>query len=54
MTKAELAELIDAYADSKASGNKYLVKSMIGDLERALEEIFQSPGMAEVEAVEEY
>lgn len=39
MTKAELAELIDAYADAKTSGNKYLVKSMIEQLESALNEV---------------
>jgi hypothetical protein len=40
MTKSELAILIDSYADAKASGNKYLVKKMIEDLEGALNEIF--------------
>jgi hypothetical protein len=40
MTKAELAQLIDAYADAKSSGNKYLTKKMIEDLEVALDEIF--------------
>jgi hypothetical protein len=39
MTKAELAQLIDAYADSKASGNKYLVQKMIQELEAALNEV---------------
>lgn len=39
MTKAKLAELIDAYADAKTSGNKYLVQSMIGQLESALNEV---------------
>jgi hypothetical protein len=40
MTKAEFAQCIDAYADAKASGNKYLVKKMIEDLEGALNELF--------------
>jgi hypothetical protein len=40
MTKAEFAQCIDAYADAKASGNKYLVQKMIGELEAALNEIF--------------
>ena len=40
MTKAEFAQCIDAYADAKASGNKYLVKKMIEDLEVALNELF--------------
>jgi len=39
MTKAELAQLIDAYADSKASGNKYLVAKMIEELEQALNQV---------------
>jgi hypothetical protein len=46
MTKAEFAQLIDAYADSKASGNKYLVKKMIEELEGALNEIFGSEPIA--------
>lgn len=40
MGKKELATLVDAYADAKASGNKYLVQSMIVQLEGALNEIF--------------
>jgi hypothetical protein len=40
MNKAEFAQLIDAYADAKASGNKYLVQRMIADLEQALNELF--------------
>ena len=44
MTKAKLAQLIDAYADSKASGNKYLVAKMIEELEVALTEVCNSGG----------
>jgi hypothetical protein len=44
MTKAELAELIDAYADSKASGNKYLVERMIKELNVALNDVCNSGG----------
>lgn len=40
MEKKELAELIDAYCDAKASGNKYLVKMMIARLEQALDTLF--------------
>jgi hypothetical protein len=40
MNKAEFAQLIDAYADAKASGNKYLVQRMIADLEQALNQLF--------------
>lgn len=54
MTKAELAELIDAYAASKASGNKYLVQKMISDLEMALEELFDGRELAVEEIPEEY
>lgn len=42
MNKAEFAQLIDAYADAKSSGNKYLVKKMIEELESALSELFGS------------
>lgn len=40
MDKASFAQLIDAYADAKVSGNKILVKAMIGELESALNSIF--------------
>lgn len=42
MGKKELAILIDAYADAKASQNKHLANMMIKQLETALEEIFGS------------
>ena len=42
MTKAELASMIDAYADAKASGNKYLVQKMIEELEVTLDQICDS------------
>lgn len=44
MTKADLAQLIDGYADAKTSGNKYLIKKMIEELEVALNEIFGADG----------
>lgn len=37
MGKKELATLIDAYADAKASGNKYLTRVMIDHLQAALD-----------------
>ena len=40
MDKADFAQLIDAYADAKVSGNKILVKAMIAELESALNAIF--------------
>lgn len=49
MTKAELAQLIDAYADSKASGNKYLVQKMIEELEMALNEVCDNADMPPAE-----
>lgn len=58
MGKKELATLVDAYADAKASGNKYLVQSMIVQLEKALNEIFGEDSEAvepsEISAPEEY
>ena len=39
MDKEKLAELIDAYADAKASKNRILVESMIEKLEVALNSI---------------
>jgi hypothetical protein len=44
MGKKELATLIDAYADAKASGNKYLVQNMIEQLQQALDEVCGSDG----------
>jgi len=49
MTKAELASMIDAYADAKASGNKYLVQKMIEELEQALTEVCDSVDMPPME-----
>ena len=46
MDKAGFAQLIDAYADAKVSGNKILIKAMIGELESALNSIFPE-GQAE-------
>jgi len=50
MGKKELAILIDAYADAKASQNKHLANMMIKQLEMALEEIFGSGAEQEPEA----
>lgn len=43
MNKSQFAQVIDAYADAKATGNKYLVQHMINDLEEALNTIFGLP-----------
>jgi len=40
MTKKDLATLIDAYADAKASKNQHLVNSMVAQLEQALDSLF--------------
>jgi|TARA_B100000085_G_scaffold1593_1_gene1482 hypothetical protein len=42
MSKEALAELIDAYADAKASNNKILIQTMIRQLEMALDSLFPS------------
>jgi hypothetical protein len=58
MGKKELATLIDAYADAKASGNKYLVQNMIEQLQQALDEVCgpDAPGVEqdEEESLSEY
>ncbi len=41
MNKEALAELIDAYADAKASNNKLLVQTMIKQLEVTLDALFK-------------
>jgi hypothetical protein len=50
MDKRTLAQLVDAYADAKASRNQHLVNSMVAQLEQALDEVF--PPDAESPAVE--
>lgn len=40
MQREQLAELIDAYADARVSGNKYLCREMISKLEDSLTSIF--------------
>lgn len=44
MDKRTLAQLIDAYADAKASRNQHLVNSMVAQLEQALEGLFADSG----------
>lgn len=53
MGKKELATLVDAYADAKASGNKHLIQSMIAQLETALDEIFGKEPDVEAETDED-
>lgn len=53
MTKKDLATLIDAYADAKASRNQHLVNSMVAQLEQSLNAVFPDSGEdAEGPAVE--
>ena len=40
MSKEALAELIDAYADAKATNNKVLIQTMIRQLEVTLDALF--------------
>lgn len=40
MTKKDLAILIDAYSEAKASRNTHLVNTMVAQLEQALNEVF--------------
>ena len=60
MSKEVLAELIDAYADAKASKNKVLIATMIKQLEMALDEVFgateapASDGSRSVDITPEY
>jgi hypothetical protein len=61
MTTKDLAILVDSYADAKASGNKYLIQTMIAQLERALDEVFNVEGeessldvIESVQSTEEY
>jgi hypothetical protein len=51
MDKKDLAVLIDAYADAKASRNQHLVNSMAAQLEHALDSLFPEE---EVEKKEEF
>jgi len=51
MDKKDLAVLIDAYADAKASRNQHLVNSMAAQLEQALDSLFPAE---EVEKKEEF
>ena len=52
MNKKDLAVLIDAYADAKASRNQHLVNSMAAQLEQALDSLF--PEEREVEKKGEF
>lgn len=52
MGKKELATLVDAYADAKSSGNKYLTQVMIAQLEQALNQIFGEDPTGDVGMVE--
>ena len=53
MGKKELATLIDAYADAKASGNKYLIQNMIEQLQQALDEVCEPEAPDALDAVQD-
>lgn len=53
MSKEAFAELIDAYADAKATKNKVLVQTMIRQLELALDSLFAAKEEEEVPAQED-
>lgn len=40
MTKPQLAELIEAYADAKVSANNHLLKLVVAELNIALDMLF--------------
>lgn len=44
MNKRELATLIDAYADAKASKNEHLLRVMVAQIEDVLNELFEEEG----------
>lgn len=43
MDKKRLATLIDAYADAKVSKNQYLIETMVGQIQAALDGMFSQP-----------
>jgi hypothetical protein len=51
MDKAKFAELIDGYADAKVSGNQYLIRKAVEDLEPALSLVFDRLSALESESV---
>ena len=51
MDKRTLAQLIEAYADAKASRNQYLINSMVTQLEQALDLVFPAEAAVDPEVV---
>jgi hypothetical protein len=45
MSKQDMVTLIEAYSDAKAIGNKHLISIMVGQVERALDSIFDKPAL---------
>ena len=43
MSKQDMVTLIEAYSDAKAIGNKHLISIMVGQVERALDSVFDAP-----------
>lgn len=53
MDKRTLAQLIEAYADAKASRNQYLINSMVTQLEQALDLVFPAEAAVDPEVVKQ-
>lgn len=51
MDKRTLAQLVDAYADAKASRNQHLINSMVTQLEQALDLVFPAEDAVDPEVV---
>jgi len=51
MDKRTLAQLVDAYADAKASRNQHLMNSMVSQLEQALDLVFPAEAAVEPEVM---
>jgi len=51
MDKRTLAQLVDAYADAKASRNQHLINYMVTQLEQALDLVFPAEAAVDPEIV---
>jgi hypothetical protein len=51
MDKRTLAQLVDAYADAKASRNQHLINSMVTQLEQALDLVFPDDAAVDPEVM---
>jgi hypothetical protein len=51
MDKRTLAQLVDAYADAKASRNQHLINYMVTQLEQALDLVFPAEAAVDPEVM---